>query len=137
MLYQCAPDPDQVLAQRRLSDGRVLAVFHDPRTEQRTIFEPAVFRYVAGEVIIEMKYMRSTLKTFLLPGDSYFLVITDDTGAPEKWRTLCTRATRKSIMRAFDHFREGDDDRRSRQTTDHPMRRAADRREEESSPAVA
>jgi hypothetical protein len=126
MHYQCAPDPDQVLAQRRLSDGRVLAVFHDPRTEQRVVTERAVHEVEASGGRVLLEYERPRVATFKLPGDDYFLVITDDAGEPEKWRTLCSRATEDAIRRAFLHFREGDDERRINQAEVHPRRRATD-----------
>ncbi len=127
MSYLCAPEPDQVLAQRRLSDGRSLAVFcRDPEIIMQPVETREVMRYIAGDVTVEIASVRRTFKRFEKPRDGFVLVITDDTKLPEKWRTLCTRATRISILRAFHHFREGDDDRRKLQASDHPRRREDD-----------
>lgn len=129
MIFQCAPNPEDVIAHRRLSDGRTLAVFHDPKTETRVVVERTVYEFNGEQGNVRFEYERASLKTFLLPGDNYFLVITDDTDMPEKWRTLLTRATRQAIMRAYDNFKEGDDDRRKSQAAEtHPHSRATDSR---------
>ena len=125
MFYQCAPEPEDVIAQRRLSDGRTLAVFRlveersELRREQRNV------QFIAGEVIVDMSYVATAFeRNYVTSG--YALVITDDTHLIEKWRTLARRRRQAAILRLFAEFREGMDNRRKFQTGDHPRRRASD-----------
>lgn len=124
-MFQCAPEPDDVLATRRLPDGRELAVFRLTEERRAVSVERIVSDVVAGEVIVGLvrKVSRTSWSLVTL---GYALVVTDDTGAPEKWRTLDTRKSRHAVMRLFANFKEGDDDRRTRQVAGHLGRRAAD-----------
>lgn len=128
MMYQCAPDEEDVLARRRLEDGRELAVFANRLCERRTIVEERRERVVAGEVVVYLRRSFHEVRVrWVIVG--YALVITDDTGMPEKWRTLAWRRRAKAIIKLFTDFQEGDDDRRKVETPSHPFRRAADRRQ--------
>ena len=124
--FICAPEPDDVLATRRLSDGRELAVFRlvEERRDLKT--ERVTVSHVAGEVIVDLSYTR-TVTVWSLRTLGYALVVTDDTEMIEKWRTLARRRNRPDVMRLFRDFKEGDDDRRTRQAGEHPARRAGDR----------
>ena len=128
MLYQCAPEPEDVIASRRLSDGRALCVFASyDEPAVTSVEEDAVYEYVAGQVRVSMAYKRLILRAeFPRRPSSYALAITDDTEIPEKWRTLHVRKAKRAALRLFENFREGDDDRRRQQTDDHPSRRASD-----------
>ena len=125
MHYQCAPDPEDVLASRRLSDGRTLAVFRNRVCEQEVVRRGRAQRVIAGEVIVSLAYEACSMRTrWSVAG--YSLVVTDDTELPEKWRTLCAGDAVRVIVRAFESFQEGDDDRRSCKSGDHPYRRVTD-----------
>lgn len=123
--FMCAPEPDDVLATRRLSDGRELAVFRvvEERRSYRT--ERVTFSHVATEVIVDLSYTR-TVTEWSLRTLGYALVVTDDAEMIEKWRTLARRSNRPDIMRLFANFKEGDDDRRKQRVGEHPRRRAGD-----------
>ena len=133
MLYQCAPDPEDVLASRRLPDGRTLAVFALRVTEQQSVALVREYQVTAGEVIARLRYERQTLATTsFITG--YALVVTDDTELPEKWRTLDKRKQFPAIMRLFNNFKVGDDNRRRRQAKRHPHRRAGEDRRQRQEP---
>jgi hypothetical protein len=125
MIYQCAPDPDDVLAQRRLSDGRELAVFRLVRYEESVTRRDKRLDHIAGQVIVTLSYSEVSISRRRVE-QGYALVITDDTELPEKWRTLDTARALEAIMRRFADFKEGDDDRRTRQVEGHPARRSSD-----------
>lgn len=127
MLYQCAPEPEDVIAQRRLSDGRVLAVFRLVEERRRVTTERVATPFIAGEVIVDLVQTR-TVTQWSLRSVGYALVITDDASLIEKWRTLARRRARDAALKLFTEFREGDDDRRKAQTGEHPARRASDPR---------
>jgi hypothetical protein len=124
-LWHCAPEPEDVIASRHLTDGRELAVFR--LLEERRSFhaERVVVHYIAGEVVVDMSYTR-TVTEWSLRSVGYALVVTDDAGLIEKWRTLARRRNRPDILKLFENFKEGDDERRTRQTDESPRRRAAD-----------
>lgn len=127
MFYQCAPDPEDVLATRLLGDARRLCVFRlVPEPELHAQEEAAHVDVIAGEVIARVGYTRRTFVAVLPKPAGYALVITDDTGLPEKWRTLACRKTRPAIMKLFADFKEGDDDRRKCQAPTAEHRRATD-----------
>ncbi len=123
--FHCVPDVEDVIAQRRLSDGRHLAVFRLWDTVQETGYSSYVQRIVAGEVVVYMRLTRTFMRTAQkLIG--YALVVEDDHGMPEKWRTLAVRHQRPAILKLFTDFKEGDDDRRKLQIEEHPGRRESD-----------
>lgn len=130
MLYQCAPDPEDVIAQRRLPDGRVLAVFRLVEERRSVKTERVVTPFVAGEVIVDMVRTRQVTE-WGLETVGYALVVTDDVGLVEKWRTLAQLRTRDEAFKLFDEFREGMDERRKVQSGGHPRRRASDTRREQ------
>lgn len=125
MIYHCAPEPEDVLASRRLSDGRALAVFVNRVCEQSVERSRAVAEVSAGGETLVLSYERAEMRTREFVA-GYSLCVTDDAGMPEKWRSLATRKSAKAAIKLFDSFKEGDDDRRRRQVEEHPGRRSTD-----------